>query len=110
MGGFIGSLVYLAIIVALLASFWKVFEKAGEPGWAALIPIYNLFVMLKISGKPGWWVVLMLIPLVNIIVAIIATLALAKKFGQSGGFAVGMILLPFVFYPMLAFGDARYTA
>jgi hypothetical protein len=92
----------------MIAAMWKVFEKAGEPGWAAIIPIYNFLVLLKISGKPMWWIILFFIPLVNLIVAIVMLCSLAKNFGKGGGFALGLLLLPPVFYPMLAWGDARY--
>ncbi len=98
----------LAIGILMLAAVWRVFSKAGQPGWAALVPIYNLFVMLKVAGKPGWWLVLMLIPLVNIIILILTTVGVANSFGKGGGYAAGMIFLPFIFYPMLAFGDAQY--
>lgn len=107
--GIIGMVVYLAFIVFLVVSMWKVFAKAGEPGWAILIPIYNAYVYLKIAGKPWWWLLLFLIPLVNLIIMIIATLAFAKAFGKGVGFAIGMIFLGFIFYPILAFGDATYT-
>ena len=109
MGLGIGMVVYLAVIVFLVVSMWKVFAKAGEPGWAVLIPIYNAYVYLKIAGKPWWWLLLFLIPLVNLIIMIIATLAFAKAFGKGVGFAIGMIFLGFIFYPILAFGDATYT-
>jgi uncharacterized membrane protein YoaK (UPF0700 family) len=88
---------------------WKVFAKAGEPGWAAIIPIYNVIVFLKIAGRPWWWVFLLLIPLVNIIVGIIASLDVAKAFGKGAGFGVGLALLGVIFYPILAFGDAKYV-
>ena len=107
--GIVGMVVYLAFIVFLVVSIWKVFAKAGEPGWAVLIPIYNAYVYLKIAGKPWWWLLLFLIPLVNLIIMIIATLAFAKAFGKGVGFAIGMIFLGFIFYPILAFGDATYT-
>ena len=82
--------------------------SAGEPGWAAIIPIYNFIVLLKIAGKPVWWFILMLIPFVNFIVAIIAALAVAKNFGKGTGFGLGLAFLAPIFYPILAFGDARY--
>lgn len=106
MGGLIG----LAILVVMIVALWKIFEKAGKPGWASLIPFYNIFVMLEIAGKPGWWLILFLIPLLNFIMLIIVTIAFAAKFGKSGGFAAGLILLPFIFYPILAFSDASYQA
>ena len=105
--GLVGAF-YLAFLVLILASFWRVFAKAGRPGWASLIPIYNGYVLLKIAGKPGWWLLLMFIPLVNIIVSILAVVGLANSFGKGGGFAAGLIFLPFIFYPILAFSDAQY--
>ena len=98
----------LALIVLIIAGFWKVFEKAGQPGWAAIIPIYNLYIMCKIGGKSGWWVLLMCIPAVNLIFAIWLTNMISKSFGKDEGFTVGLVLLGFVFYPILGFGDARY--
>ena len=102
------SLVYLAVIVLIVASFWKVFIKAGKNGWEAIVPIYNLIVLLEISGKPVWWIILYIIPVVNIVIMFMVNIALAEKFGKETGFGVGMTLLPFIFYPMLAFGDAKY--
>jgi hypothetical protein len=102
------SVIWLAFAVLMIAATWKVFVKAGEPGWAAIVPIYNFIVLLKIAGKPMWWIILLLIPFVNLIVAIILIFSLAKNFGKGGGFAIGLLLLPPVFYPMLAWGDARY--
>ncbi len=100
--------IYLAIILLMLISQWKVYTKAGKPGWAVIIPIYNIIVLLEIVDKPIWWFILMLIPFVNLVILIIVSLELAKKFGQSAGFAVGLILLPVIFYPILGFGSARY--
>ncbi len=100
--------VWLAIVLLMVAALWKIFQKAGEPGWAAIVPIYNLVVLLKIAGKPAWWVLLMLIPIVNFVIAIIAILAVAKNFGKGAGFAMGLLFLAPIFYPMLAWGDARY--
>lgn len=102
--------VQLAMMALLIAAWWRIFEKAGEPGWAAIIPIYNALVMLKIAGKPLWWIVLMLIPLVGIVVGLIVLFALAKRFGKGAGFALGMIVLAPIFYPLLAWGDARYDS
>jgi len=98
----------VALIILMIAAMWAVFKKAGEPGWAALIPIYNIMVLLKISGKPMWWVILMLIPFVNIIVLIIAIVGLARNFGKGAGFALGLVFLAPIFYPILAWGDAQY--
>ena len=104
------GLVWLAVVVLLVASMWKVFVKAGKPGWAALVPFYNLFVLLQIVGKPTWWFVLLLIPFANIVALILIQLQVAKVFSKSTGFGIGLTFLPFVFYPMLAFSDATYTA
>ena len=101
-------IVYVAVIVFYLVSMWRVFEKAGQPGWAVIVPIYNIYILLKVAGKPGWWLVLMFIPLVNIVVDILVQVNVAERFGQSGGFAVGLVFLPFIFYPILAFGEATY--
>lgn len=107
--GPVPMLIGLAAVVFLIVSMWKVFTKAGEPGWASIIPIYNTIVFLKISGKPIWWIILLLIPIVNLIIALLACLGLAKNFGKGGGFGVGLLLLGFIFMPILAFGDARFV-
>ncbi len=98
-----------AFVILMIVSMWKVFSKAGQPGWAAIIPIYNIYILLKVAGKPGWWLILMIIPIVNFVIGIITVLAIAQRFGKGGGFAVGLLLLPIVFYPILAFGSAQYT-
>ncbi len=113
-GGFeaIGAgmwIVILLIIVVMIASMWKIFTKAGQPGWAAIVPIYNLFILLRITGRPEWWIILWLIPCVNIVIQILVYIDLAKVFGKSTGYAIGLILLPIVFFPMLAFSDAEYV-
>lgn len=102
------GLLYLAFVVLILAGFWKVFTKAGQPGWASLIPIYNAYILLKIVGKPGWWLLLFLIPIVNIVIAIIVALDLAKAFGKSTAFGIGLVFFGFIFYPILGFGSATY--
>lgn len=104
-----GNIIFLAVLVVIVAGMWKTFTKANQPGWASIVPIYNMYVMLVIAGKPAWWIILMLIPFVNLIVAIIALIAFAEKFGKSAGFGVGLALLGFVFFPILGFGDAKYV-
>jgi len=99
---------YLAVLLLIIIGMWKVFEKAGKPGWAAIIPIYNLVVLLEIVGKPIWWIILMLIPLVNLIVYIIILVELAKRFGKGVGFAIGLLIFPFICFPILGFGNAQY--
>ena len=100
----VGLLVGLLMIVAM----WKVFAKAGQPGWASLIPIYNLYIWCKIVGRPWWWILLMLIPIVNFIVAIVLSIDLAKSFGKGAGFGIGLALLGIIFWPILGFGSAQY--
>ncbi len=108
-GGVIVGLVQLAIFVGVVAGAWKMFVKAGKPGWAAIVPIYNAIVMLDIVGKPVWWIVLFLIPVVNFVVSILVSIELAKAFGKSAGFGIGIALLGFIFIPILGFGDAKYV-
>lgn len=98
----------LVIAVLIFAGMWKAFVKAGEPGWGCLIPIYNLYLVLKIAGKPDWWIILYLIPLVNLIVALIVYAEIANRFGKSTGFGIGLVLLGFIFWPILGYGDAQY--
>ena len=101
-------LIQLAITIFIIVAMWKVFTKAGKPGWAILIPFYNLYILLKVAGKPGWWLILLFIPIVNIVISIIAAIGIANNFGKGVGFAIGLLLLPFIFYPILAFGSAEY--
>ena len=101
-------LIILAVVVFMIAAMWKIFEKAGQPGWAAIVPIYNCYVLLKIVGKPGWWLLLFLIPIVNYVFIIWTYNMLSKSFGKEEGFTVGLVLLGIVFFPILGFGDAKY--
>ena len=107
-GGIIFLVIELAILAVVVAGIWKTFAKAGQPGWAAIVPIYNLYVMLTIVGRPIWWILLYFIPCVGIIMAFIVAIDMAKAFGKGAGFGIGLALLPFIFYPMLGFGDAQY--
>ncbi len=101
--------VYFVILAAVIAGMWKVFEKAGKPGWAALIPIYNLVILLQIINKPLWWIVLFVIPFVNFFAFILVAVNLAVCFGKSKLWGAGLLfLLPFLGYPILGFGDATY--
>lgn len=103
--GIVGGIIYLAIIAVVIAGGWKTFEKAGKPGWAFIVPFYNFIVMCEIVGKPLWWVVLLFIPCVNIIFLVWVTNLMSKSFGQSEGFTVGLVLLGFIFWPLLGFGS-----
>ncbi len=105
----VGTYIFAIVVsVVMIAAMWKVFTKAGKPGWASIIPIYNIIVLLSIAGKPTWWIVLFLIPFVNFIIAILVYVALAGKFGKGGGFAVGLVLLSPIFIAILGFGGAQY--
>jgi len=97
---------YTAYAILIIAAWWKIFSKAGQPGWAAIIPIYNWIVWCKIVGRPAWWILLLLIcfPIFFIILSI----DLAKSFGKGVGFAIGLILLSVIFFPILGFGSATY--
>jgi len=107
--GLVMLLFWLAILAVCIIAFWKVFTKAGQPGWAAIIPIYNAIILLKIAGRPAWWVLLMLIPIVNIVITLIVAIDVAKSFGQSPVFGVVMLwLLSVIGYLVLGFGSAKY--
>ena len=108
LGGAFG-LVGLVVFAIVVAGMWKVFEKAGEPGWASLIPVYNVWVLVKISGKEPWWFVLFLIPCANFVAAVVVCMAIARRFGKDPAYGIGLALLPFVFFPMLGFGAAQYN-
>jgi len=101
-------LVYIGVLVFLIATYWKIYTKAGKPGWASIVPIYGTIVYMEIINKPAIWVLYLFIPFVNIYFGILSVIELAKVFGKDTGFAVGIIFLPFIFLPMLAFGDAQY--
>ncbi len=102
-------IISLTIAAFLIIAQWKLFVKAGEPGWAAIVPIYNAVVLMKIAGKPEWWVVLMFVPFANIVVLILMDIGLARNFGRSDAFAIGLIFLPYIFLAVLGFGDSRYS-
>jgi hypothetical protein len=106
---FIGTIVYLALVILPIAGFWMVFTKADRPGWGAIIPFYNFYLACKIAGRPGWWWVLLFIPIVNIVMWFIVAIDLAKSFRQGTGFGIGLALLSFIFAPILGFGDATYA-
>lgn len=108
---------YIALIVAVLAGMWRTFEKAGQPGWASIIPIYNLYIMLVICGKPWWWMLIMIFagiipfagPIVVLVFTIMLYVALSKSFGHGVGFALGLIFLSPIFIMILGFGSSRYV-
>ncbi len=98
----------LVFAAVMIISMWKIFVKAGKPGWAAIVPIYNVIVLLEIVGRPVWWIILLIIPCVNIVINIIVCIDLAKSFGKDAGYGIGLALLSVIFFPMLAFGKAQY--
>lgn len=103
-------LFWLVVVVFYIVCMWKVFTKAKKPGWASIVPIYNIIVELQIIGRPTWWILLFLIPFVNFVVAIIIAIDLAKSFGKDAVFGVlGLVFFSFVGYPILAFGSAKYV-
>ena len=112
MGGFCCCGMPLIFIIVFLVipiiGWWKVFVKAGKPGWAAIVPVYNVVVLAQIAGKPDWWAVLFFVPFVNLVVMVILGMNVAKCFGRGDGFGVGLGLLPGIFYPILGFGKAKY--
>jgi uncharacterized membrane protein YhaH (DUF805 family) len=103
-------LIWLALVVFSIVATWKLYTKAGKPGWASIVPFYNIYVLLQIAGRPGWWLLLFLVPFVNIVISLLLALDLAKAFGKSSTFGVvGLFLFGVIGYAILAFGDAKYT-
>ncbi len=102
------GIIYTAIIVLMIVAKWFIYEKAGQPGWAVIIPIYNTLIMLKIVGKPWWWIFLFMIPFANIVFLVWMTNLLSKSFGHDEGYTVGLLFLPYVFYPLIAFSKDKY--
>ena len=103
-------LLSLVLNILMIAGQWAVFDKAGQPGWAAIIPIYNLIVWAEVAKKEVWWGLLCMIPMVGIVFMFMLNIEVAKQFGKDAGYGIGMSLLPFVFWPMLGFGQAQYQA
>ena len=105
------TVVYLIIMIFLIiVPMWKLFAKAGQPGWASIVPIYNLYIMTLIAKKPAWWmIVIMLVPVLNIIFGIMLLHAISTNFGKEVGFTIGLILLPIIFIPFLGYGSAQYN-
>ena len=107
--------VLLLLFGPLLIASWKIFTKAGQPGWAVFIPFYNIYVYTQILRRPKWWILLYFfgfVPFVGslavLFVSIIDSVRMAKVFGKSPVFGVGLLLLPFIFYLVLAFGSSDY--
>lgn len=113
-GGVFAGIMLVWILFALVLTLvqiigmWKVFEKAGQKGWMALIPILNIYVLIRIAGKEAWWLILFLIPCVSIVAAIIVYMGVAERFGKSQAYGLGLAFLGVIFWPMLGFSDAQY--
>ena len=103
-------LLYVGIAVFYIICYWKIFVKAGKPGWATIVPIYNIVVMLEIVNLPWWLIFLMIfIPFANLVIGIIIIFQLAKAFNKSVAYGFGILFLGFIFIPILAFNKDRYT-
>lgn len=106
-------MVYMVILLIVsiisLVGLWKIFVKAGKPGWGAIIPIYNMYCLFEMSFGTGWLFLLCFVPCVNAVMMIIMWIKLAQAFGKGAGYGVGILLVPFIFLPMLGFGDAQYV-
>lgn len=107
-GSAVVPVVYLLALAFELAAAWRLFRKAGRPGWAAIVPLYGTYVLVRIAGRSGWWVLLLLLPVVNLVALAIVVYDLSRSFGRGAGFALGLYFLSFVFVPVLAFGSATY--
>ena len=101
-------LIWLALVILIVAGVWKTFEKAGQPGWAAIIPFYNMYVMTQVAQLEIIWFILLFIPIANIVASVMISMKIAEAFGKSGGFGIGLWLLPIIFFPILGFGSAKY--
>lgn len=102
--------IFITIIIFYTVSVWKIYTKAGKPGWAVLIPFYNLYVLLKIIKRPSWWIILFLIPYVNIAMSLVVSIDLALSFGRTSVFGIfGLFFFSFIGYPILGFGGDKYT-
>ncbi|MEI7644648.1 MAG: DUF5684 domain-containing protein [Chloroflexales bacterium] len=108
-GGGASGIIGLIVGLLVIAGLWKVFTKAGKPGWAAIIPIYNVVVLLQIAGKPVWWIILFLILFVNFVIMVLVWMGVAKAFGKGVGYTIGLLVLSPIFIPMLGFGSAKYS-
>ena len=106
--GMLVILIQLVLLVVVIAGMWKTFEKAGEPGWASIVPIYNMYVLIRISGNDWWWLFLLVIPILNVLIFAKINIDLADRFGQGLLFGLGLWLFGFIFLPLLGFGDYQY--
>ena len=103
------AIVMIAVVFLTVASMWRLFAKAGEAGWKSIVPIYGAVVLLRLVGRPWWWLLMLLVPVVNLIFSVMLCFDLAKAFGKGTGAGFGILLLGPIFVMWLAFGDARYV-
>lgn len=106
---FIALAFFAIFMVFAIIVGWKLFEKAGKPGWAAIVPIYNYIVLLEICGRPLWWILLLMLPIVNFVIVVILCIDFAKCFGKGTGYGIAFVFFSPILAPILAFGDAKYT-
>lgn len=101
--------ILILFILVPIISLWKLFEKAEQSGWAAIVPLYNFIILMRVVNKPWWWALLCIIPYIGFIWMVWSHNLLVKKFGKTELFTVGLIFLPFIFFPILAFGNNEYN-
>ena len=106
--GFLFLFIIFFIVPLFIIPGWLIYVKAGKAGWASIVPIYSTIVLLQIVNKPWWFIFLFVVPFVQGIVTIWVTNLLSKSFGKGVGFTIGLIVLPFVFYPILGYGSSTY--
>ncbi len=107
-GGGCGAVIGITVGIIQLTAIWKTLVKAGKPGWAIFIPFYNLYVMLQVAGRPAWWLILCLIPLVNVIVICVMYNDIAKRFGGGIGLTLLLLFIPVIGWSVTGFGGATY--
>lgn len=98
----------LLVTIFYVACLWKVFTKAGQPGWAAIIPIYNLVILFRVAQMNPWWILAFLVPILNLVIYVMNQHRISRAFGHGAGFTCGLIFLGFIFYPILAFNNDTY--
>ena len=106
--GLVYVFICFAVAVLALVAMWKIYEKAGKHGWGAIIPLYNNYILYEIALGNGWLFLLTFVPCVGAIAAVIVYFKLASAFGKGIGYGFGLLFLPVIFLPMLAFGNAQY--
>lgn len=107
-GNPVATVIALVLVVLVIAAVWRIFAKAGEPGWKALIPFYNLYIEYKLFWGNGWLFLLTCIPIVNVVVGIMLCHKMSKAFGHGVGFTLGLIFLPYIFMVILGFNGDEY--